>query len=75
MHLVIVKVKADSSLLINIIVYIKVILVLVKGFYLLKNLNIKLASTFVLMRKEVNMVLYFLPGVTGVYLPTVLKLQ
>jgi hypothetical protein len=54
MHLFTVKVQVDSSLLIKIIVSIKVILVLVKGFYLLQNLNIKLPSTFVLRRKEVK---------------------
>jgi hypothetical protein len=75
MHLVTVKVKVDSSLLIKIIVSIKVILVLVEGFYLLQNLNIKLPSTFVLRRKEVKMVLYFVPALTEVYLPPILKLQ
>jgi hypothetical protein len=57
MHLVTVKVKVYSSLLIKIIVSIKFILVLVEGFYLLQNLNIKLPSTFALRRKEVKMVL------------------
>jgi hypothetical protein len=37
MHLVTVKGKIDSSLLIKIIVSIKVILVLVEGFSLLQN--------------------------------------
>jgi hypothetical protein len=74
MHLVTVKVKFDSSLLINIIVSIKVILVLVEGLSLLQNLNIKLPSTFVLRRKEVKMVLYFVPSLTGVNLHPVLKL-
>jgi hypothetical protein len=45
MHLVTVKVKVDSSLLIKIIVSIQVILVLVEGLSLLQNLNIKLVST------------------------------
>jgi hypothetical protein len=54
MHLVTVKVKVDSSLLIKIIVSIKVILVLVEGFYLFQNLNIKLPSTLALRRKEVK---------------------
>jgi hypothetical protein len=65
-HLVTVKVKVNSSLLIKIIVSIKVILVLVEGFSLLQklNINIKLPSTFVLSRKEVNKVLYFVPGLT-----------
>jgi hypothetical protein len=45
MHLVTVRVKVDSPLLIKIIVPIKVILVLVEGFSLLQNLNIKLPST------------------------------
>jgi hypothetical protein len=63
-HLVTVKVKVNSSLLIKIIVSIKVILVLVEGFSLLQNLNIKLPSTFVLSRKEVKRVLYFVPGLT-----------
>jgi hypothetical protein len=74
MHLVTVKVKVDSSLLIKIIVSIKVILVLVEGLSLLQNLNIKLPSTFVLRRKEVKMVLYFVPSLTGVNLHPVLKL-
>jgi hypothetical protein len=74
-HLVTVKVKVDSYLLIKIIVYIKVILVLVEGFYFLQNINIKLPSTFVLRRKKVKMVLCFVPALTGVYLPPVLKLQ
>jgi hypothetical protein len=68
MYLVTVKVKVESSLLIKIIVSIKVILVLVKGFFLLQNLNIKIPSTFVLTRKEVKRVLYF-------YIPPVIKLQ
>jgi hypothetical protein len=75
MHLVTVKLKVDSSLLIKIMVSIKVILVLVEGFYLFQNLNIKLPSTFVLRRKEVRMVLYFVPALTGVYITPVLKLQ
>jgi hypothetical protein len=75
MHLVTVKVKIDSSLLIKIIVSIKVILVLVQDLSLLQNLNIKLPSTFVLRRKEVKRVLYFVPALTEVYLPHVLKLQ
>jgi hypothetical protein len=75
MHLVIVKVKVDSSFLNNIIVSIGVILVLVEGFSLLQNLNTKLPSTFVLRRKEVKRVLYFVPDLMGVYLPPVLKLQ
>jgi hypothetical protein len=75
MHIFTVKVKVDISLLINIIVSIKVILVLVEGFYLLQNLNIKLPSTFVLRRKEVKRVLYFVPAFKGVYLPPVIKLQ
>jgi hypothetical protein len=75
MHLVTVKVKVDSYLLIKRIVSIKVILVLFEGFYLLQNLNIKLPSTYVLMRKEVKMVLYFVPDLTEVYLPLVLNLQ
>jgi hypothetical protein len=75
MHLVTVKVKVDSSLLINIIVSIKVFLVLVEGFYLLQNLNIKLPSTFVLRRKEEKRVLYFVPALTWVYLPPILKIQ
>jgi hypothetical protein len=68
MHLVTVKVKVDSSLLIEIIVSIKVILVLVEGFSLLQNLNVKLPNTFILRRKEVKRVLYFVPALTGVYL-------
>jgi hypothetical protein len=75
MPLVTVKVKVDSSLLIKIIVSIKVILVLVQGFYLSQNLNIKLPSNLVLRRKEVKRVLYFVPALTGVYLPPVLNLQ
>jgi hypothetical protein len=75
MHLVTVSVKVDSSLLIKISVSIKVILVLVEGFSLLQNLNIKLPSTYVLRRKEVKMVLYFVPALKEVYLPLVLKLQ
>jgi hypothetical protein len=77
MHLVTVKVKVkvDSYLLIKTILSIKVILFLVKGFYLFQNLNIKLPSTFVLRREEVKKVLYFVPALTGVYLPPVLKLQ
>jgi hypothetical protein len=75
MHLVTVKVKVDSSLLIKIIVSIKVILVLVEGFSLLQNLNIKLPSTCLLRRTEVKRVLYFVPALTDVYLPLVLKLQ
>jgi hypothetical protein len=75
MYLVTVKVKIDRSLLIKIKVSIKFILVLVRGFSLLENLNIKLPSTFVLRRKEVKMLLYFVPALTGVYLPPVLKLQ
>jgi hypothetical protein len=69
MHLVTVtvKVKVDSSLLITIIVSIKDILVLVEGFSLLQNLNIKLHSIYVLRRKEVKMVLYFVPSLTEVY--------
>jgi hypothetical protein len=69
MHLVTVKVKVDSSLLIKIIISIKVILFLVKGFYLFQNLNTKLSSTIVLRRKEVKRVLYFVPALKGVYLP------
>jgi hypothetical protein len=65
MHLVTVKVKVDSSLLIKISVSIKVILVLVEGFNLFKNLNIKLPSTFLLMRKEIKRVFYFVPTLTG----------
>jgi hypothetical protein len=75
MHLVTLKVKVDSYLLIKIIVFIKVILILVEGFSLLQNLNIKLPSIYVLMRKEVKMVLYFVPALMEVYLPLVLKLQ
>jgi hypothetical protein len=75
MHLFTVKVKVDSSLLIKIIVYIKVILVLVEGFSLLQNPNIKLPSTYVLRRKEVKRVLYSVPALTEVYLPLVLKVQ
>jgi hypothetical protein len=75
MHLVTVKLKVDSSLLIKISVSIKVILALVEGFSLLQNLNIKLPSTFVLRRKEVKMVLYFVSALTEVYLPSVLKLE
>jgi hypothetical protein len=69
MHLVTVtvKVKVDSSLLIKIIVSIKVILVLVEGFSLLQNLNIKLPSTYVLIRKKVKRLLYFVPALTEVY--------
>jgi hypothetical protein len=67
MHLVTVKVKFDSFLLIKIIVSIKVILVLVEGFSLLQNLNIKLPSNYVLRRKEVKRVLYFVPALTAVY--------
>jgi hypothetical protein len=75
MHIVTVKVKVDSSLLFKIIVSIKVILVLVEDLSLLQNLNIKLPSTFDLRRKEVKMILYFLPVIAEVYLPLVLKLQ
>jgi hypothetical protein len=75
MYLVTVKVQVDSSLLIKIIVSIKVILVLVEVFSLLQNLDIKLPSTFVLRRKEVKSVFYFVPALTEVYLPPVLKLQ
>jgi hypothetical protein len=75
MHLVPVKVKVYSSLLFKIIVSIKVILVLVEGFSLLQNLNIKLPSTYVLRRKKVKRVLYFAPALTEVYLHRVLKLQ
>jgi hypothetical protein len=75
MHLVTVKVKVDSSLLIKISVSIKVILVLVEGFSLLQNLNMKLPSTFLLRIKEVKKALYFVPALTEVYLPLVLKLQ
>jgi hypothetical protein len=52
MHLVTVKVKFDTSLLIKIIVSIKVILVLVEGFSFLQKLNIKLHSSFVLLRRK-----------------------
>jgi hypothetical protein len=62
MQLVTVKVKVDSSLLIKIIVSIKLILVLVEGFSLLQNLNIKLPSTYVIRRKEVKRVLCFVPA-------------
>jgi hypothetical protein len=65
MHLVTVKVKVDSSLLIKISVSITIIVFLVEGFYLFQNLNIKLPSTLVLRRKEVKMVLYFVPALTG----------
>jgi hypothetical protein len=65
MHLFTVKVKVDSSLLINVIVSIQVILVLVEGYYLFQNLNIELPSTLVLRRKEVQRVLYFVPALTG----------
>jgi hypothetical protein len=75
MHLVTVKVKVDSSLLIKIVVSITFILGLVECFYLFQNLNIKLPSTLVLRRKEVKMVLYFVPALTGVYLHPVLNLQ
>jgi hypothetical protein len=75
MHLVTITVKVDSSLLINIIVSIKGILVLVGGFSLLQNLNTKLPGTFVLRRKEVKRVLYFVPALMGVCLPPVLELQ
>jgi hypothetical protein len=75
MHLVTVKVKVDSSLLIIIIVSIKVILVLVEGFSLLQNLNIKLPSDYVLRRKELKIVLYFIPALNEVYLTLALKLQ
>jgi hypothetical protein len=75
MHLVTVKVKIDSFLLIKIIVFIKVILGLVEGFYLFQNLNIKLTSTLILRRKEIKMVLYFVTASMAVYLPPVLKLQ
>jgi hypothetical protein len=64
MHLVTVKVKVDSSLLIKIIVSIKVIIVLVEGFSLLQNLDIKLPSTYVLRIKKVKMVLYSVPALT-----------
>jgi hypothetical protein len=75
MYIVTAKVKFESSLLIKISVSIKVILVLVEGFSLLQNLNIKLPSTYVLRRKELKWVLYFVPALTEVYLPIVLKLQ
>jgi hypothetical protein len=75
MPLVTVKVKVDSSLLIRISVSIKVILVLVEGFSLLQNLSIKLPSNFVLRRKEVKRILFFVPALTEVYLPPVIKLQ
>jgi hypothetical protein len=75
MHLVTVKVKVDNSLLIKIFVSIKVILVLVEGFSLLQNLNIKLPSTYLLRRKELKSVLYFVPALTEVYLPLVLNLK
>jgi hypothetical protein len=75
MHLVTVKVKVDSYLLIKIIVSIKVVLVLVEGFSLLQNLNIKLPSSYVLTRKEVKRVIYFVPALMEVYLPSLLKLQ
>jgi hypothetical protein len=76
MHLVTVKVKVDTSLLNKISASIKVILVLVEeGFSLLQNLNIKLPSNFILRKKEVKRVLYFVPDLMEVYLPTVLKLQ
>jgi hypothetical protein len=77
MHLytVKVKVKVDSFLLIKISVSIKVVLGLVEVFSLLQNLNIKLPSNFVLRREEVKRVLYFVPALTEVYPPLVLKLQ
>jgi hypothetical protein len=75
MQLVTVKVKVDSSLLINIIVSIKLIIVLVEGFSLLQNLNLKLPTNYILRRKEVKRVLYFVPALTEVYLPLVIKLQ
>jgi hypothetical protein len=75
MPLVTVKVKVGNSLLIKIIVSIKVILVLVDGFSLLQNLNIKLPSNFVLRRKEVKRILFFVPALMEVYLPPVIKLQ
>jgi hypothetical protein len=56
MHLVTVKVKVDSSLLIKIIVSVKVILVFVEGFSLLQNLNIKLPSIYVLRRKVMSFI-------------------
>jgi hypothetical protein len=65
MHLVTVKVKVDSSLLIKIIVSIEVIIFLVQGFYLFQN--IKVPSTLVLRRKEVKRVLQFVPSLAGVY--------
>jgi hypothetical protein len=52
MYLGTVKVKVDSYLLINIIVSIEVILVLIEGFSLLKNLNIKVPSTLLRKKKE-----------------------
>jgi hypothetical protein len=75
MHIVTVKVKVYSSLLIKICLPIKVILVLVEGFYLLQNLNIKLPGTYAISRKEVKRVLYFVPALMEVYLPLALKLQ
>jgi hypothetical protein len=68
MHLitVTVKVKVDSSLLIKISVSIRVILFLVKGFSLLQNLDINFPSTYILKRKEVKRVLYFVPAFTEV---------
>jgi hypothetical protein len=66
MHLVTVKVKVDSYVLIKIIVSIKVILVLAEGLSLLQNLNIKLPSTYVLRRKEVKMVLYYVTALMEV---------
>jgi hypothetical protein len=74
MQLFTVQVKVDSSLLIKTIMSIKVILALVEGFNLFQNLNIKIPSTFVLRRKEVKRVPYFVPALMGVYLPPVLKL-
>jgi hypothetical protein len=75
MHLVTVKVKVDGSLFIKISVSIKVILVLVEGFSLLQNLNIKLPSTFVLRRKEVKRVLCFVAASSGVCLALCTLLQ
>jgi hypothetical protein len=75
MHLVTVKVKVDSSLLIKIIVSIKVILVFVEGFPLLQNLNIKLPRTYVLKRKEVQKVTLLCTIFNGGLLPLVIKLQ
>jgi hypothetical protein len=75
MHLANIKVKVDSSLLIKISVYIKVIIVLVEGFYLFQNVDVKLPSNFVLKRKEVKRVLYCVPALIGVSLPPVLKLK